>query len=92
MGIKSSLGIGTMNFRLVIKLLGIISILIGCSMLFSLLWAFPALGQRNHLAESLPSQFEFTGFLGLVVSICVCLAVGISFVYLGRDVSGQLFR
>ena len=81
-----------MNIRLVINKLGIISVLIGGSMLFSLLWAFPALGQRQHLPKTIPGQFEVHGFLALIISIGICFFVGAWFVYLGRGATGQLFR
>lgn len=80
-----------MNIRLVINKLGIISVLIGGSMLFSLLWAFPALGQRQHLPKTIPGQFEVHGFLALIISIGICFFVGAWFVYLGRGATGHLF-
>ena len=81
-----------MNFRLVVKQLGIISMLIGGSMVFSLLWAFPALGRRHHLPDVNPGRFEVHGFVALIVSIGVCFIVGALFICLSRGETGQLFR
>ncbi|MEM1304581.1 MAG: TrkH family potassium uptake protein [Planctomycetota bacterium] len=59
-----------MNLRLVARLLGTVSCLIGATMVFSLGWAFPQLGAGQE-------AFEARGFWALVVSIIVCLLVGL---------------
>ena len=74
-----------MNLRLVSRLLGIIAWLIGCMMLFSLPWAWPALGGHP--------EFEVRGFWALLGSSLVCLVVGYLLRSLGRDATSEtLFR
>ena len=73
-----------MNVGLVSKMLSLVAILFGGSMLFSLPWALPALGgQWEHEQE---------GFLGLVGSVAICVAVAAGLRYLGRKSHGPLFR
>jgi hypothetical protein len=60
-----------MNYRLVCKLLSIVCLLIGVTMIFSLPWAWPLLGRRT--AEAF-NRFEQAGFIGLVASILISLA------------------
>ncbi|MFV1966399.1 MAG: TrkH family potassium uptake protein [Pirellulaceae bacterium] len=82
-----------MNLRLVSKLLGVISFLIGGMMLFSLPWAHPALGQRLALnPPPPPSEFETTGLLALLASVGVCLLVGGALMWAGRQATGNFFR
>ena len=81
-----------MNFRLLSRLLGIVCLLIGGAMVFSLPWAFPALGYRKHVDYTDPLVFETRGFVALLVSIVVCLVVGGVLLVLGRRSEGRLFR
>jgi len=66
------------------KYLGIISILIGVSMVFSLPWASPLLGEAK--------TFEWAGFLALSAAIAISLAIGGGLYYLGKDVKERLFH
>jgi trk system potassium uptake protein TrkH len=81
-----------MNFRLLSRLLGIVCLLIGGAMVFSLPWAFPALGNRHGFAYSDPLVFETRGFFALLVSIVVCAVVGGLLFAWGRHAEGRLFR
>ena len=87
-----------MNFRLISKLLGIVALLIGASMIFSLPWAFPQLGFRESLlATGTPDlinerNFETRGFLALVASMVVCGVVSAGLLWYGRKSKSQLFR
>lgn len=80
-----------MNYRLVCKLLGIIALLIGVTMIFSLPWAFPELGRRHH-GVALSSAFEARGFYALVGSILTSASVGCLLIGLGRKSQGQLYH
>lgn len=80
-----------MNLRLLARLLGIITLLIGATMLFSLPWAYPALGIRTgHDISQL--GFEMRGFLALLASMIICFLLGALFISLGRDAEGAFFR
>lgn len=81
-----------MNFRLLAKLLGIISLLIGAAMATSLPWAFPWLGVRHAMDYTEPMHFEYRGFVALLLSILVSGAVGGVLLYLGRQAKGKLYR
>lgn len=81
-----------MNFRLLSKQLGVVALLIGAAMIFSLPWAFPALGYRKHLEQQVQLVFETHGFVALLISIAVCGLVGGVLLYLGRRAEGKLFR
>ena len=74
-----------MNIRLLAKLLGILSALIGGFMLFSLPWAFPGIGRHTE-------HFERAGFVALTVSIAFCLVLGLALYRFGRSSTGKLFR
>ena len=79
-----------MNIRLLCKLLGILSLLIGAFMLFSLPWAWSSVGfHTNQVADD---GFEQRGFLGLLQSTVVCFSVGALLLWLGRKSKGKLFR
>lgn len=78
-----------MNTRLVARQLGTVAILIGATMLFSLPWAFPALGRRS--GHPGPYQFEWDGFFGLLISFVICTAFGLLLRYYGRG-GGRLYR
>lgn len=74
-----------MNRLLICRLLGLIALLIGGSMVFSLPWAFPALGEAK--------QFETRGFLSLLGAMVVCALVGGVLIFLGRKTRGdRLYR
>ena len=85
-----------MNFRLLSRLLGIISLLIGGMMVFSLIWAWPGLGHRRLDGVELiaPAQlaFESAGFWGLVLSVLASGLVGGVLIYFGRHSRGHLYR
>ena len=65
-------------------MLGLLGMLVGASMVFSLPWAFPACGQ----AES----FESRGFWGLVAAILVSLVVGGGLYFYGRSDRSSVLR
>jgi len=74
-----------MNMPLIYRLLGLIALLVGASMLMSLPWAVPAFGQV--------AEFEARSFWALVATMAVCGAVGAALVHLGRAGKGaRLFR
>ena len=73
-----------MNYRLLSRFLGIVVLLLGGSMLLSLPWAWPVLG--NSMA------FERTAFLGMVGAISITLAVGAVLLYVGRKATGRIYR
>ena len=80
-----------MNIRLLFRLLGILSLLIGFFMLASLIWANPNWG--FHTDSSITTnRFEAEGFWGLVNSTLICAGVGAAFLLIGRRASGKLFR
>ena len=84
-----------MNIRVVVKLLGIVALLIGATMLFSLPWAHPSWGNRAHLpAENadLALAFEKDGFWALVLSIVVSTVVGGAMFWYGRKEKTHMFR
>ncbi len=81
-----------MNFRLLSKLLGIVSLLIGGAMVSSLPWAFPWLGYRKHLEYSQPLTFETRGFLALLISIVGCALFGGLLLWFGRRAELKLYR
>ncbi|MFT7638301.1 MAG: trk system potassium uptake protein TrkH, partial [Pirellulaceae bacterium] len=78
-----------MNYRLLARLLGLISLLIGGTMIFSMPWAMPGIGFRT--GETVDT-FESAGFVGLLGSIFVCGIVGGVLIRLGRGDKGQFYR
>jgi trk system potassium uptake protein TrkH len=80
-----------MNFRLLARLLGILSVLIGFFMLLSLFWAYPNIGRHTDIRISNP-QFEWSGFQGLLASCVICWALGGLLWYYGRDANGKIYR
>ncbi len=72
-----------MNKLLLARFLGLISLLLGGSMAFSLPWAFPFFSGGT---------FERRGFFGLLASMVVCCVVGVSLRFLGRGSRTRLFR
>ncbi len=73
-----------MNLALLSKLLSLVAMLIGGSMIFSLPWATSAFGGDW--------QYEQAGFFGLLGSTAVCFVVAGLLRLLGRNGHGQLFR
>ncbi len=80
-----------MNVRLLARLLGILSVLIGFFMLLSLVWAFPNLGRHTDI-RILNSQFEWDGFRGLLASCAICWVLGGLLWYYGRAAGGKIYR
>ncbi|MGY8766955.1 MAG: TrkH family potassium uptake protein [Pirellulales bacterium] len=81
-----------MNYRLVSKLLSIVCLLIGVTMVFSLPWAFPSIGHRTAVQSTYPLLFEYQGFFALLCSIAISLIVAALFWYFGKDSKGDIFR
>ncbi len=73
-----------MNWLLLCRMLGLLGMLVGGSMVFSLPWAFPACGQTN--------EFEADGFWGTVAAIICSLAVGGFLHTLGRKETDTILR
>jgi trk system potassium uptake protein TrkH len=73
-----------MNRRLVARLLGMVSWLIGLTMIFSLPWAWPTLGGHQ--------EFELRGFVALIASGAVCGIVGWGLRRYGSQAEETLFR
>ncbi|MBQ15687.1 MAG: potassium transporter [Planctomycetaceae bacterium] len=73
-----------MNWFLLCRMLGMLGVLVGGSMVFSLPWAFPACGEAE--------TFEAAGFWGLLTAIGCSLAVGGGLSYIGRHDSGTILR
>ena len=70
-----------MNWFLLCRLLGLLGMLVGCSMVFSLPWAFPVCGETE--------SFESKGFYGLVGSIVCSLVLGGGLYLLGKRAKAQ---
>ena len=82
-----------MNFRLVVKLLGILVLLIGGFMLFSLFWAWPQFGGHSHPDTNIAlDRFEYAGFYGLLMSAAFCGVLGTAMMYWGRSAKEKVFR
>ncbi len=73
-----------MNWALLSRMLGLLAMLVGGSMAFSLPWAFPICGQT--------AEFETAGFRGMVASIVCSLAVGGALSFFGRKETGTILR
>jgi len=73
-----------MNHRLVFRLLGTISWLIGLTMAFSLPIAFADVGGQ--------AEFESRGFYALIASIAICASVGLVLRAAGRSAPETLYR
>ncbi|QDU78590.1 Trk system potassium uptake protein TrkH [Polystyrenella longa] len=73
-----------MNWLLLSRILGQLGILIGCSMVVSLPWAFPFMGQTR--------TFETQGFIGLLFSIVCSLTIGGALYYTGRQERSNILR
>jgi len=79
-----------MNIRLLCKLLGVLSLLVGGFMLFSLPWAFPLIGQHTDI--KMPDEFESRGFWALIQSTIVCGLVSALLLFIGKNSKGRLYR
>ena len=79
-----------MNLRLVCRMLGVVAMLIGGTMVFSLPWAHPSLGHRGEIVDN--ASFETRGFLALLVSILLSFALGGLLLWWGRSQKGRLYR
>ena len=73
-----------MNFPLLCKLLSRITFLIAVAMVFSLPWAFPAIGGS--------AEFEYDGFFGLLGSMAITILVSGLLWCFGRCAEGRLYR
>lgn len=73
-----------MNWLLVSRMLGLLGMLVGGSMVFSLPWAFPALGQAE--------QFEARGFWAIVTAIFCSLLVGGVLYRVGKKEQSSILR
>ena len=78
-----------MNFRLVLRLLGMVAWLIGGTMVFSLPWAHAALHAED---VTLDRPAETAGALALAGSIVICFLVGYLLRWIGRNDGGGLYR
>lgn len=81
-----------MNYLLLSRLVGIVCLLIGGSMVFSLPWAHPALANRTHGTLPHSEQVEWEGVLGLLGSMAICGLVGGILSWAGRQTRGPLYR
>jgi len=73
-----------MNHRLVFRLLGTISWLIGLTMAFSLPIAWPEVGGQT--------EFESRGFYAMVASIAISVLIGLALRVVGRSAPEALYR
>lgn len=80
-----------MNLPLLSKLLGVLALLIGVFMLFSLLWSDPDLGFHTDAAVS-HTRVESEGIRGLIYSALISALVGGIMFWLGRSAKSKLFR
>lgn len=82
-----------MNFQLLSKLLGILVLLIGACMLFSLIWADPKFGVHTDPAAGIiQNRAEYDGMRGLIYSSIICWALGALMLFWGRKAQGKMFR
>lgn len=80
-----------MNTRLLSKYLGILAILIGVGMLFSLIWAWPLLGWHTDTVV-VSEHWEIGGIIGLIASAAISWFVGGLLMLYGKSADGKLFR
>lgn len=78
-----------MNYRLVCRLLSIVCLIIGVTMIFSLPWAWPVIGHRT---DEDFQKFELHGFLGLIYSILFSIFCWAVLWRIGRTAKGELYR
>ncbi len=82
-----------MNIRLVAKYLGILALLIGAVMLFSLIWASPQMGYHTDPDPAIAAHgWEYRGMVGLIGSMLFSFAVGGGLFAFGRGTQAKLFR
>lgn len=80
-----------MNIPLLLRLLGIVCLLIGGSMSFSLPFAFSVMSDRTHLPAA--AEFETQGVQALILSMVISLVVGAALSLFGhRHRSGPLYQ
>jgi trk system potassium uptake protein TrkH len=72
-----------MNYRLVARNVGIVSLLAGAAMLFSLPWAFPSLGCGD--------QTEGRAIVALLGASAIAACLGITLFLFGRLVSARMY-
>jgi Trk-type K+ transport system membrane component len=80
-----------MNFRLLSKLLGILTLLIGCFMLFSLIWADPNIGAHTDPIVK-TNRPETDGIWGLIYSAIICWILGGLMFRYGRGSESKIYR
>ncbi|MCA9028415.1 MAG: TrkH family potassium uptake protein [Planctomycetaceae bacterium] len=73
-----------MNWYLLSRMLGMLGMLVGASMVFSMPWAFPICGQTE--------TFEVRGFWSMVASFCCSLVLGGGLYLIGRKDPGTILR
>lgn len=73
-----------MNWLLLARVLGMLSMLVGGSMVLSLPWAFPLFGETP--------EFETRGFWGLVAAIACSVIIGGGLYLVGRRENGTILR
>ncbi len=73
-----------MNWLLLCRMLGMLGMLVGASMVFSLPWALPLCGQTE--------TFESRGFWGIVASFCCSLMIGGALYAVGRKDNKTILR
>lgn len=73
-----------MNWPLVFRMLGYLSLLIGGAMVVSLPWSFPLCGQTQ--------TFETAAFRGMLQSIAVCVGLGLAMLLPARTGNATLLR
>lgn len=80
-----------MNFSLLSRVLGLVCLLIGGSMVVSLPFAFPLLADRTHLPAA--TEIETRGIWALMISMLISVLVGILLTLMGRrGRSGPLYQ
>ena len=80
-----------MNTRLLSKYLGILAMLIGAGMLFSLIWAWPQLGWHTDAVVQ-AHHWEVGGIIGLLASAAISWIIGGLLMLYGKSAEGKLFR
>ena len=80
-----------MNFRLLSKLLGILTLLIGGFMLFSLIWADPNIGAHSDPVVK-TDRSGTNGIWGIIYSSLICWIVGGALLWFGRKAEYKIYR
>lgn len=73
-----------MNWSVVARMLGLLGLLVGGSMIFSLPWAFPICGEVD--------QIEWNGIRGLILSMVISLVLGGGLWFAGRNTTQLVLR